>query len=195
MEQASLARCHVSPSPPETASHRVCSNFSAFLCAPELRCVRRPPKDGSSESSVAVPNHRPERSSTGHLEPAGTRQETAEAPQPRTSQSSRHVSTEREELLFFTSLQATSYTPKPLHIPLPMFRPSWRSRGGEQPRVTSLPTRARLMHASRSAMHRSTPARRLPMPWTSALVRHQTLASARRTAPCSLGLAEAISSG
>ena len=30
------------------------------------------------------------------------------------------------------------------------------------------------------------------MPWTSALVRHQTLASARRTAPCSLGLAEAI---
>ena len=31
-------------------------------------------------------------------------------------------------------------------------------------------------------MRRSTPARRLPMPWTSALVRHQTLASARRTA-------------
>ena len=31
------------------------------------------------------------------------------------------------------------------------------------------------------------------MPWTSALVRDQTLASARRTAPCSLGLAEAIS--
>ena len=30
------------------------------------------------------------------------------------------------------------------------------------------------------------------MPWTSALVRHQTLAAARRTAPCSLGLAEAI---
>ncbi len=126
VEQASLARCHVSPSPTETASHRVCSNFSAFLCAPELRCLRRPPKDGSSESSVAVPNHRPERSSTGHLEPAGTRQETAEAPQPRTSKSSRHVPTEREELLFFTSLQATSYTPKPLHIPLPMFRPLYR---------------------------------------------------------------------
>ena len=30
------------------------------------------------------------------------------------------------------------------------------------------------------------------MPWTSALVRHQTLASARRTAPCSLGLVEAM---
>ena len=136
VEQASLARCHVSPSPPETASHLVCSNFSAFLCAPELRCLRRPPKDGSSESSVAVPNHRPERSSTGHLEPAGTRQETAEAPQPGTSQSSHHVPTEREELLFFTSLQATSYTPKPLHIPLPMFRPleSWQGRG----RVTAI---------------------------------------------------------
>ena len=28
------------------------------------------------------------------------------------------------------------------------------------------------------------------MPWTSALVRQQTLASARRTAPCSLGLVD-----